>query len=290
MAEFHTPGWTADWINAWLAAIGVCVLLDDMTLRWTDDPRPHAVFSHPEIEDLVAAIDAAIPTVDELNTYAIARELPGLALFTGKVSQPTYADRASIARAAGDFSLGVAVTDVANPKDDGHLQHSAFDPASPGSLTLHTSFLTARDACDQGALASSMRGASKRILSNGLGFDYQRIHQAADPNCPTGKPTKWIDPSIETLALFGLMLLPVRGDGNRAVTRGWTGAKSRRGALLWPAWRPAFDLSAIDGFLDRFWGSSARADVHIEGAFQVVPYKKIAVKDLTVGFGSERVQ
>ncbi len=283
MAEFHAPGWTADWLNAWLAAIGVCVLLDDVTLRWTDDPRPHAIFSHPDIDDLAVAIDATLPTVDELNSFAISRSIEGFEPFPRTVTSAAFGARAPKARDEGDFSLGTTVTDLSETDGDG-LAHSPFDPPVPKGRTIHDRVRDTTSALTAESTSRSMRGATIRVKNNGLGFDYSRILQPADPH-----GDKWIDPAIETLAFFGLMLMPVRGDGRRATARGWTASKSRRGALTWPAWKRALGTAAIDGLLDRFWGDTdTLADV--ECVFGVVPYQRLGTMDTTVGFGSERVQ
>src|ERR1700682_3493744 len=117
--ECAAPGLTADWLNAWLAGIGVTVLVPQARLSWSADPRPIACFHAPEAQDLVAEVAQVLPDVDALGGLAIARVLPGHVEFPRTVSEAAYADRARVAREQNDFSLGATVTDLQDPVPKG---------------------------------------------------------------------------------------------------------------------------------------------------------------------------
>ena len=131
---------------------------------------------------------------------------------------------------------------------------------------------------------------------NGLGFDLTRIGSLSDFTDP------WVDPVIETLAFFGLALLPVRGRGTdkrfdrrTAITaqRGW---QRREGSqelsdFHWPAWRQPLDSDGVDALMD-LWnpeckGTWARVGVH--AAWRSVQFQRTGSSDVTRGFGAERL-
>lgn len=283
MADFHAPGLTADWLNAWLAAIGVTVVVPETRLRWSDDPRPHAAFSSGDtlIDDLVVRL----PAVDDLAQLVIAKHHPGSDTELGqKIDATTYRDRAALARRQADATLAIVSTDLADAQD-GRLPGSPFNPPVPKGLTLHDRVVDCRRALGDdptGALAASLAGRGVRRKINGLGFDYRRILVASDPI-----GDKWADPVIELLAFCALTLLPSRGDGHHARFRGWTQPPSRRGAFSWPAWTPALTGVGIDALLDRFW----RADdlPEVRRAYRSVPYRSLGSSDMTRGYASEAV-
>ena len=59
----EAPGLPADWLNGWLAAIGVTVLIPGARLCWTDDGVPSAVFETDEPVDLAKVVADALPTL-----------------------------------------------------------------------------------------------------------------------------------------------------------------------------------------------------------------------------------
>ena len=58
----ETPGLPADWLNGWLAAIGVTVLVPGTRLCWTDDGVPSAVLETEQPVDLPKVVAEALPT------------------------------------------------------------------------------------------------------------------------------------------------------------------------------------------------------------------------------------
>jgi hypothetical protein len=281
MPHVDAPGFHAGWLNGWLAAIGVTVLVPDLALRWTDDGRPHACFDG---DDVVERLVAAFPSLEQLGELAITRQASWSPVeFERKPSVGVYAARATRAR-AGDHSLSSTVTDLA-PRDDEVIQHSPFDPSAPQGITIHQRLVSCRAAIDDvpSRLAASFTGNGARAPINGLGFDYSRLFAPTVPGSAV-----WCEPVVEVLAFYGMVLLPVRGDGVRVRPRGWSGPPTRRGSFTWPAWRPALRAPAIDALLDRFWAGHRVADVHAE--YRSVAYQPRGSADATRGFGSERVR
>ena len=186
------------WLNAWLASIGVVMLVDGITLRWSDDPRPHAIFDSPSDEAIAEQIEAALPELEDLERLTITRSLQNNSVpFSRRIDRVAFASRASSARDLGDFTLGSTLTDLGRNRID-DLDHSPFDPPVPKGLTLADRVVAIRRALPESAattIASSMKGTAERVKLNGLGFDYRRVLQGADP-----VGDKWVDPTVELLA------------------------------------------------------------------------------------------
>lgn len=280
MDTIEAPGLSAAWLNGWLAALGITILVPGTTLRWAGDPRPSAILQAP---NLIEQLVNVFPTIDDLKALAIARQSPTAPIeFTRKVSTEAYTSRAGLAR-AGDHSLAATVTDLA-PSEEERIAHSPFDPSAPKGLTIHQRLASCREAITdiEPRLLGSLNGNGERAQMNGLGFDYSRLFA---PTIPSGQV--WCDPVIEILAFYGLSYIPVRGDGQRIRTRGWEGPATRRGSFTWPTWAPALNTSAIDALLDRFWSGGER---HIAAAaFRSVAYQPRGSLDATRAFASERM-
>lgn len=273
MDEHPAPGLTADWLNAWLAAIGVSVLLPDARLRWTDDPLPQAMFHLPrDSHPLPDRIAAALPTVDDIGGWVISQ-------IDGKVrSTSTYRDLADVARAARDDTLSMMVTDLGDAATDGSLPKAPFDPPVPAGRTLSWRLSRAAESIspESERVAATLGGTAPRDGGNGLGFDYRRIGSGTDS-------------LVEVLAFEGLRLFPVRGDGHRARQRGWTAGVMTRRAFRWPVWSEPLDRWAIDAVLDIAATNGNRVGSPVTGMFGSVPYKVTSVADPTRGYASERI-
>lgn len=279
MEAFSAPGLPAAWLNAWLAGLGVTVLVPDARLSWSDEATPTAAFHH---DGLLEALVAAFPTAEELEHLAITRWADGVAEFPRRVPVAAYRDRARRSL-PGDVSLAATVTDLA-PGSDDPIAHSPFDPTVPKGLTIHQRLMACHSRIDDPArsLAATLAGRGRRHPLNGLGFDYTRL---VGPTVP-GRDN-FVDPVVEVLAFVGLTFVPVRGDGRRVRTRGWATSQSRRGAFTWPAWPQPLDAAAIDGLLDRFWGGAAVRAVAVFGS---VAYQPRGSADATRGYASERIR
>ncbi len=271
----EAPAWTADWLVAWLAAVGVTYRDRTVRLRWTDGPLPTAVF-HCDGE---AALNATVPSFDEIKTIVIARDLPGFDEFPRKPTHEQFSDRARPARERNDLSLGATVSSFGIDKTE-ELPHSPFDPSVPRGITLHQRLLSSREAVADGEfLVDSMRGQATTASTNGLGFDFRRLAASSVPG-----DNLVIDPLVETMAFFGLLLFTQYGKG----TRGWRdGSAFSTGAFRWPVWRPALDWAGIDALFDRF---SNGLSAPVTATFESVAYAPTATADTTRGFGSRRAE
>ena len=248
LVEVGAPGLPADWLNAWLAAIGVTVLVPEVKLSWTDEVVPHAVFWVPEDMDLAQAVYDALPSDDELAAMPIARHHPESSLeFPHKVTPEVFRDRARLERGRKTRILAFCVTDLARYPGKSELSRSAFNPGVPGGLTLWERIkLCGRNLASPKQVDETLLGVPHRIRGAGLGFDCRKA--------PSGVPvdeTKYIDPVIEVLVAAALPLFPVRGDGKRERTRGWNGRSLERGAFSWFSWVHPLDAWAIDAVLDQ---------------------------------------
>lgn len=148
MVTTSAPGWTADWLNAWLAAIGVTVLCPEVSLSWSEDGPPHAIFEISGSTPLPDLVAARLPRRDEISGYAIARHADRCAeSFDRHVSPRAFVERAELSRRGGDHTLSSTVTDLTvDPSTRAQsIDHSPFDPAAPKGITLHERLLSVTD-------------------------------------------------------------------------------------------------------------------------------------------------
>jgi len=293
MAEFVAPGLAADWLNAWLAAIGVTVLLPDVRLGWTGDPVPKARFSFPGGSPLAERIAESLPTVDQLKELVIA-DLPQ------NLSASEFSRAAAQARERLDLSLALLTTDIGGlDKRKGTLPTGPFNPGAPHGETLFTRLRACRQGLDvlgdlPALVDASLTGRGQRVEANGLGFDYRRIAASVPGEAP-----KWVDPVVECLCFFGLFLHPLSGNGRRPRQRGWAG--SRGSTFRWPVWENPLDRWAIDALLDVVYAdlavlSSSIAPLpgswrrlSVSALFGAVPFQRTGPSDPTRGYASERL-
>lgn len=291
MQRYEAPGLTGDWLNAWLAAVGITVLLPDVKLAWTDDPIPSAVFSVSDGDPLPTRIASALPSLDELDELVIARQRPDCAYSLGqKADQAAFAERADLARRFGDFALAAIVTDLA-VDDVGLPRHSPFDPGRPRGVTFHEALSASRENLAtpvEPTVEASLSGRATRVAMNGLGFDFRRIVASSQPSDSTQMSVmgqKHSDPCLEVLAFFGLALFPTRGDGTHLRPRGW----DARGALRWPVWAPELDRWAIDAVIDlTHTGRPNMRRAGATGLYGSVSFNATK-NDRTRGYASERL-
>jgi hypothetical protein len=281
----EAPGLPADWLNGWLAAIGVTVLVPGARLCWTGGGVPSAVFETDQPADLAKMVADALPTAETLACSAIARTLPRTEQdFRRNVTLTAFRERAVAERHAGEGILAASVSDLRADLNPDNLEHGAFDPPAPRGETLWsraTSCAHALATADiAGRVQDTFSGAGRREPLNGLGFDARRF--------PTGMHAArdvYADPVIELLAFAALPLFPVRGDGRQIRQRRWTDSSTKRGAFQWIAWQPALDRWGIDALLDL-----AAQDISglTLAMYQVVPYQPSAQADTTRAYFAER--
>lgn len=292
MREHPAPGLTADWLNGWLAAIGVTVLLPDTLLRWERVEPPVAVFL-ADTEDLGSRIyDALIASRPRIAASAIAKHLDGRSDFPRTVTREAFIDRAELARRDHDGWLGASVTDLAAGEREEGLRHSPFDPPVPRGITLHERALTCLDQVEHGGaslVTRSFAGTASRLPGNGLGFDFRRLPAATLPNALGGNA---VIPVVEILAFHALSTFPIRGNGSRPSTRGWIGFEGQD-AFSWCVWLPPLDQWAVDALLDQFHTSrshEAMTKYSVFSAFRSVAFRPRTTLESTRGYASVRVE
>ncbi len=290
--EVTAPGLTGDYLNAWLAALGVTVLVDGTALRWTDDRIPEAVLTPPDGVDLEEAVAGALPDVERIDRLAIANGHDRR--FPRNVDVGQYTAAANAARSGRDFSLAASVTDLVRQPADRTLPHSPFDPPAPRGETLWSRLRACRQELDRSgpltaAVRDTLNGAGARVSLNGLGFDFRRIPAGSQ----AGHGPR-VDPMLECLAFHGLALLPVRGSGDaRAWTRGWDGARRSGSRFCWPIWSPALDRWAVDALLGALFAREVATwrdlDLGVTAVYEARRFKRTGDMDQTYGFASRAV-
>lgn len=289
------PGLPASWLNGWLAAVGVTVLDSRVRLGWTRGRSPVAVLAARDIDPL-AALLTAWPDESELLDMPLAETWKGAGTLQRRVPIEDFAARAKACRGHRHcWTLTSTLTDL-HVDENGLVAHAPFDPAGPGTIKwLHHRLLKINARVDLSAdlLNDSLAGRAARVEDNGLGFDVTRLGSLADSS------TKWIDPVVETLAFFGLALLPLRGKGTEGrsnrfshMQRGWrvTGGRGRL-RFNWPVWEQPLDRFSIDALLDA-WRPDDKANWSSVGVHQgwgTLRFKPRGTSDTTRAFGSRRL-
>jgi hypothetical protein len=292
MTVEEAPGLPADWLNGWLAAVGITVLVPTARLAWSDHVVPHAWFEVPRSVTLAGEILAGLSDPTGLDQFAIARKHQASAIdFERRVSLDAFRDRARLARSERDGTLEMSVTDLAISRD-GQLEHAPLDPPAPQGRTLHQRFASCvselQSASSETSIRATLAGRGKRVAINGLGFDSRRFAGGVQPQAKSH-----VDPVIECLCFHALRLFPVRASGRFALQRGWTKPGSV-GRFVWPVWRDALDRWAIDALLDRV--QSAGSDdigrcrrVGVHGFFASVYRKPLGSSDVNRAYAGERL-
>jgi hypothetical protein len=288
MSTYQATGLRGNWLNGWLAAIGITVLLPDARLSWSSDAIPTAIFECQG--ELVDELAGAIPSEEDLKRLAIARQHEGSMVdLPRKVSPQAFADRSRLARISHDGSLEATITDLVF-EDGGSCAHAPLDPPVPKGLTLHERLMAIRAGIDgdtRSAIEDSLKGRAQRRPGNGLGFDVLRFPSGVQAQAGVA-----IDPVIELACFFGTLLMPVRGNGTTARQRGWSERVLRRHALSWPVWEPLIDRWGIDGLLDIAWGDHPQSVLEtwgITGSFGSVAQQPRSSSDVSRAYASERL-
>ena len=322
MNEIECPGLPADWLNSWLASIGLLTLEPRLRLSWTSDANPIAVLSTGDgAADPLSLAAAAWPQRERLNAMPIAGYVEGQPDMPRQVHLEVFQRRAELARRHSDsWTLSSTVTDLCvDTGSNTTVRHAPLDPKGPGTVKwLHHRLLKSYSNIDTPleAVVATLEGRGRRVADNGLGFDASRISGLADA------AGKVVDPVIEVLAFFGLRILPMRGKG---VEIGKAGSKDRFAArqrcwsldtsqpskriltMKWPAWEQPLDSSGVDALLDQ-WSRLNERQSHgrprtrrphiprkklallgIHAAWQTRRYMSRGSGDTTVGFTSKRI-
>lgn len=299
MTERICPGLSADWLNSWLASVGITALDPQIRLRWTEGPSPVAVLSAEGNADPIDVIVDAWPSLDRLYDMPLKADWRNSEQSVErKISVDSFRNRIQIpeARSHSDsWTLSSTVTDLVVDKE-GNVGHGPLDPPGPGTIKwLHHRLVKTHGyvTVSNDRISASLDGYGERETDNGLGFDLTRITSQAD------KSHKTVDPVVEVLAFFGLVLFPVRGGGvDQRISgspsfvsprqRGW---EERSRVFRWPAWEQLLSLWGIDALLDVWLPNRPLtwAKVGVHAGWQTVGYKSRGSSDPTIGFGTQRL-
>lgn len=297
MAEHVCRGLGADWLNAWLAAVGSTVLDDRIRLRWTTDSIPVAVLSVEGADDPVDVLAASWPSEQRLARMPLVYAWPGEG--GGRhLSVDTFTAAArELGLSVDAWVLSSTVTDL-QVDENGMVAHAPFHPPGPKPSShlgqrLQRVYKKVSDPIMM--IPRTLEGRGSRVVANGLGFDLSRVTTQAD------RSEKTVDPVVEVLAFFGLALLPVRGAGvdqrtglrRRPVStrqRGWR--RTPNPCFEWPVWQHPMDRAGIDALLDA-WLDRNDPEVPellgVHAAWRTVRYESDNPRDPTRGYGSERL-
>ncbi|MCY3872686.1 MAG: hypothetical protein OXF88_00155 [Rhodobacteraceae bacterium] len=307
MRKVTCPGLPANWVNGWLASVGITVLDPRLRLHWSPDTIPVAVIS-AESADPVDILVSAWPSGAMLADFPVAEtwssESPSDEVsLPRKVSVEALRARMRAARQhLYSWTLTSTLTDLC-VDEKGKAGHARFDPAGTGPMgCLHDRLTKAHAHIDfdsrRDRIQSSLEGRGRRVAHNGLGFDQTRIGSQSDKQ--PGNKNKWTDPVVEVLTFFGLALLPVRGPGvDRRLSpsaelsvrqRGWQKSKKSGQCFFWPAWKQPLGRAGIDALLDAWSPEMPRTwdRYGIHAAWMSVQYMH-SDRDMTRAYGARRL-
>lgn len=286
---YQAPGLTADWLNGWLAAIGVTVLIPGLRLAWSNEPVPVAIFTSDGEIDLASSLGDELPTENSLADSVIAKKHPAAHHEFGRnVTFASFQERAALERTTKTGFVAASVSDLRFDLDQNNLDHSAFDPPAPRGETLWSRAVACAKAIASDDIVSSitetLAGRGHRKKLNGLGFDAKRlplgIHGAGSVS------DLFVDPLIELLCFSSLPLFPTRGNGRAIRQRGWRDGNLKRGAFEWIAWTPSLDRWGIDALLDLEYETQTPLAI---ARYRVVPYQPLGSADVRRAYFAERV-
>ena len=296
--QMTCAGLPASWLNGWLAAVGTTVLDSRIRLQWTaDGNHPLAVLSAERVDPLAALVESW-PDAGLLRELPIAENWKDTGKLKRTVPVDAFAARVRAARGhRHSWTLSSTMTDLC-VDETGQVAHAPFDPAGPGTIKwLHHRLMKVHSKVEPTVerIRDSLEGRAVRIKDNGLGFDQTRLGSQSDD------AGKWVDPVVETLAFFGLAILPVRGSGvdrrlsprsrARETQRGWLriprDEPGRR--FVWPVWSQPLDSAGIDALMD-VWKPERRsswASIDVSGGWRSVQLMPRGSADATRAFGAE---
>lgn len=297
------PGLPAHWLNGWMAAVGATVLVEGLTLQWSDDPEPVAVLTHPSGDTPSTLIEQALRNLPPVESWPIARQYPGLSEIGLNLDVGQFDERAQLARTSElGWMISSLYSDARIDRKTGQTPDKGpFLTSMPGKANTPADRLEKIvDAALESDISRSLFGFGELAQMFGVGFDLTRIGSTADDT------HQWVDPVIEALVFFGLRLFPVRGSGGLYVRqRGWLGESVGKRRFWWPAWSDPLDRWGVDALLDHYSDFLVRRDISqskhpkrwpvafdrlsIFAHYISVPYEPTGSSDTTRGYGSIRM-
>jgi hypothetical protein len=128
MFSFRAKAWRADWLNGWMAAVGVTVLCDGVKLSWSDDAVPVPIFWVEEEcnpGDLIASCYPEPDFLSHSSASMLSAQVP---------SVEEYDRQADELRRSGDWLWPAAFSDLGGA--DKRIVRSLFYPGAQGKQTL----------------------------------------------------------------------------------------------------------------------------------------------------------
>ncbi|MFI7610677.1 hypothetical protein ACIBP6_05490 [Nonomuraea terrae] len=251
-----------------LAALGLLrVLREDARLSFSDTTgcaQIHSAFTNTDgiagaLTDIVADIeeDAALPGVGPkfpLRPVPASRARGAEKADESdpmRVPRPAYGEHLyDRVEALGDGAvewLSYLVTDLAVDR----AGRAALTPymAPAGKQTVWTFFRKSLEVVRQepSRLTEALIGWRRVDGFTGEYLDHRVLRSAADH--PSGKSIPAGVPGATWLATQALPLLRVTGDGRNVSAALWH-RHNRRAVMIWPLWKPALDIHAVQALLD----------------------------------------
>jgi CRISPR-associated endonuclease/helicase Cas3 len=241
-----------------LAALGVVRLLAEETVA---DVRLHfsdrtatAVLTGPyrDIDAVVGALTQIAAGGDAL----IPGATPGFPQKAGKGADPMRVSRrlfpelcGTIRTSAESRWLSVLLTDLAVDSQD----RVALTPysAPSGKMNLRTFFEkpVAAVRAEPSRLREALTGWRRVDGVTGEYFDHRVLRSSADH--PLGVSSEAGVPGATWLAIMALPMLRLTGDGRSVSATLWHRLGGRRASIMvWPLWRRALDVRAIEVLLE----------------------------------------
>lgn len=284
MSERICPGLPADWLNAWLAAVGATTMVDGMCLRWSDDPTPVAILSSPSDRPIDGELGEALAAMGDVLAVSPLAERPGEPRVPQNLERSQFENLADRHRASGlSWHISSLYTDlVRDEKQSTRVVKGPFlFGAQGGDPPLNRLRALVPDAV---GLSDALDGTGQRIEAKGFGLDVTRIGSQSD------KSDVRVDPVIELLGFNGLALLPVRGRDKTIVQRGWKTPYKERGSFRWMTWSVPLDRFGIDALLDiDLDRSTKRRLASVTSRWESVLYPGSGGNDVNRGYASRRV-
>ncbi|MFF3665444.1 type I-G CRISPR-associated protein, Cas3-extension family [Microtetraspora malaysiensis] len=285
-----------------LAALGLLQVLDKVRLSFSDTtgcallhgPFRDVAGIAGALRDIVAAIDegAVLPGVD--SKFPLRPAAPSRDRDAEKTdeSDPMRVPRSAYAEqlhgqvaAMGNGGLGwlpSLVTDLAVD----HAGRAALTPcmAPYGKQNVWTFFRKPLEAVrdDPARLSEALAGWRRLDGFTGEYLDHRVLRSAADH--PLGKSIAAGVPGATWLATQALPLLRLTGDGQNLSATLWH-RLHRRMVMVWPVWRPALDVHAVQVLLDH---PTLRPSSTGDGDQVVVDRRRLLPLGIFEVYGAER--
>ncbi|MFF5111517.1 hypothetical protein [Streptosporangium sp. NPDC000509] len=251
-----------------LAALGVLrVLGDEVRLSFSDTTgcaQIHSAFQNTDniagaLRDIVEATDedAALPALGP--KFPLRPAPPSRARDAEKtdesdpmrVLRPAYGehlyDRVEALGSEAVTWLSFLVTDLAVDRAGRAVLTPYMAPA--GKQTVWTFFRKSLEVvrAEPSRLTEALTGWRRVDGFTGEYLDHRVLRSAADH--PSGKSIPAGVPGATWLATQALPLLRVTGDGHNVSATLWH-RHNRRTVMIWPVWKPALDIHAVQVLLD----------------------------------------